>query len=151
PNEPNPHDSYGEMLRLSARAYRIMAMYATDPAAAAKDLEKAETLLAARKGTVAQSELDEEQARIWRVRAERALATGNLAAAHKAVDNLQQMAKSGGSTSIERTYQAAEGTLLASQRRYATAVPHLEEDFANPISMKVLVTAYEKSKARAQA
>src|SRR5215467_4923208 len=35
-----------------ARAYRIMAMYATDPAVAAKDLEKAESLLAARKGTV---------------------------------------------------------------------------------------------------
>lgn len=131
-----------------ARAYRIMGMYATDPAAAARDLEKAEALLMARKGAVAQSDLDEEQARIWRVRAERAVAAGNLAAARSAVDKLQQMAKTGGSTSIERNYQAAEGTLLVAQRKYAAAVPHLEEDFANPISMKVLVTAYEKSKAR---
>ena len=135
-----------------ARAYRIMAMYATDPAAATKDLAKAESLLAVRKGVVAQSDLDEEQARIWRVRAERAVAAGNLAAARSAVDQLEQMAKaSNGSISIERNYQAAEGTLLVAQHKYAAAVPHLEEDFANPISMKVLVMAYEKSKARDQA
>jgi tetratricopeptide (TPR) repeat protein len=134
-----------------ARAYRIMAMYGTDPAAAGKNLDKAEALLAARKGSVAQSDLDEEQARIWRVRAERAIAAGNLSGASKAVDNLEQMAKSGGSTSIERTYQGAEGTLLVAQRKYSAAVPHLEEDFANPVSIKVLVTAYEKSKARNQA
>ena len=134
-----------------ARAYRIMAMYATDPDAAAKDLAKAEELLAARKGAVAQSDLDEEQARIWRVRAERGVAAGNLAAARTAVDHIEQMAKSGGSTSIQRTYQGAEGELLMAQRKYAAAVPHLEEDFANPVSIKVLVTAYEKSKARSQA
>ncbi len=134
-----------------ARAYRIMAMYGTDRVAASKNLEKAEALLAARRSTVAQSDLDEEQARVWRVRAERAAAAGDIAAARKAVDNLEQMAKSGGSTSIERTYHGAEGTLLVAQRKYAAAVPHLEQDFANPVSMKVLVTAYEKSKAKTQA
>jgi tetratricopeptide (TPR) repeat protein len=134
-----------------ARAYRIMAMYATDSALAAKDLEKAESLLAARKGAVAQSDLDEEQARIWRVRAERAVAAGNLTAARNAVDKLEQMAKSGSSISIERTYQGTLGTLLVAERKYAAAVPHLEEDFANPISMKVLVTAYDRNKARDQA
>jgi tetratricopeptide (TPR) repeat protein len=40
-----------------ARAYRIMAMYATDPAAATRNLEKAQTLLAARKGAVARNVL----------------------------------------------------------------------------------------------
>src|SRR5437899_9129713 len=48
-----------------ARAYRIMAMYGVDPGANLRNLEKAEGLLAARKGSVAQSDLDEEQARIW--------------------------------------------------------------------------------------
>jgi tetratricopeptide (TPR) repeat protein len=134
-----------------ARAYRIMAMYATDPEVAATDLNKAEGLLAARKGVVAQSDLDEEQARIWRVRAERAVAAGNLAAARNAVDHLEQMAKAGSSISIERTYQGTQGTILVAERKYAAAIPHLEGDFANPISLKVLVTAYEKNKARNQA
>jgi tetratricopeptide (TPR) repeat protein len=134
-----------------ARAYRIMAMYANDPEVAAKDLNKAEGLLAARKGVVAQSDLDEEQARIWRVRAERAVAAGNLAAAHNAVDHLEEMTKAGSSISIERTYQGTQGTILVAERKYAAAIPHLAGDFANPISMKVLVTAYEKNKARNQA
>jgi tetratricopeptide (TPR) repeat protein len=134
-----------------ARAYRSMAMYGSDRSAAIKNLEKAEALLAARKGAVAQADLDEEQARVWRVRAERALAAGDVAAARKAVDSLEQMAQSAGSTSIERTYQGALGTLLVAQHKFTAAVPHLQDDFANPISMKVLVTAYEKSRARPQA
>ena len=134
-----------------ARAYRIMAMYATDQSAALKNLAKAEALLAARKGAVAQADLDDEQARIWRVRAERAATAGDFAAAGKAVASLKQMADSAGSASIERTYQGAMGTVLVAQRKFAAAVPHLEEDFANPLSMKLLVTAYEKSKARPQA
>ena len=134
-----------------ARAYRIMAMYETDEAAALKNLEKAEALLAARTGAVAQADLDDEQAHIWRVRAERAAAARDFAAAHKAVNGLEQLVAAGGSTSIVRTYQGALGTLLVAQNKYAAAVPHLEEDFANPLSMKVLVTAYEKSKAKDRA
>lgn len=134
-----------------ARAYRIMAMYAPDQNAAMKNLAKAEALLAARKGAVAQADLDDEQARIWRVRVERAAGGGDFAAANKALASLKQMADSAGSASIERTYQGAIGTVLVAQRKFAAAVPHLEEDFANPLSMKVLVTAYDKSKARSQA
>lgn len=134
-----------------ARAYRIMAMYTPDRIAAEKDLSKAEALLVARKGTVAQADLDDEQARIWRVRAERAAASGHFSAANKAIAKLEKMAAAAGSTNIERTYQGALGSVLAAQGKYAQAVPHLEEDFANPLSMRPLVTAYENSKATAQA
>jgi tetratricopeptide (TPR) repeat protein len=130
-----------------ARAHRIMAMYEPDSAAALKQLDRAEAILAARKGFVAQSDLDEETARIWRVRVERFAAAGDLAAAHKALDKLQKMASSGGSVSIERSYRGASGTLLMAEGKFAEAVPDLEEDFANPLSMKVLLTAYEKSGA----
>ena len=90
----------------------------------------------------------EEKARIWRVRVER---EGSLAAAHKALDKLEKMANSGGSVSIARTYHGAAGTLLVAQDNFSEAVPHLEEDFANPLSMKVLLTAYEKSGQTEQA
>src|SRR5262249_50397112 len=125
-----------------ARAYRIMAMYGVDPRGSTRNLEKAEKLLAERKGSVAQTDLDEEQARIWRVRVERAISTGDMPAARAALDKLQDMAKTGGSTGIERTCQGAEGTWLVAQKKYSVAIPHLEQDFANPISMKVLITAY---------
>jgi Flp pilus assembly protein TadD len=134
-----------------ARAHRIMAMYQRDSAAATKELDRAEAILAAKKSMVARSELDEEAARTWRVRVERAVADGDLAAAGKGVHALGRMASSGGNVSIERTYHGAAGTLLAAQERFAEGAAHLEEDFANPLSMRVLVTAYEKSGAGEQA
>ena len=131
-----------------ARAHRIMAMYQPDPAAARKELDRAEAILSAKKGLVAQSDLDEEKARILRVRVER---ENSLAAAQHALSQLEQMASSGGSVSIERTYDGAAGTLLVAQDNFTDAIPHLQQDFANPLSMKVLLTAYEKSGATEQA
>jgi len=134
-----------------ARAYRIMAMYEMDPATAAQNLDHAEQLLALHKDVVDPADQDEETARILRVRVERAVAAGNQADAAKAVDKLERMANSGGSVNIERTWHGAAGTLLLSQKKYAAAVIHLEADFANPISLKLLVTACEKNKAKARA
>src|SRR5262249_18337339 len=112
-----------------------------------KELHRAESILANKKGVVAQADLEEETARIWRVRVERATADGDLAAAHKAVDKLEKMANSGGSVSISRTYHGAAGTLRLAEEKFADAISHLEDDFANPLSMKLLLTAYEKSGA----
>jgi tetratricopeptide (TPR) repeat protein len=128
-----------------ARAYRIMAMYQADRASALKNLDKAEAVLAARNGALAQSDVDEEEARIWRVRAERAIAAGDLTAAADAVSKLEKMANVGGSIAIERTYQGAYGTLLAAQKKFDDAINELQEDFANPVSMQALLNSYEKS------
>jgi tetratricopeptide (TPR) repeat protein len=128
-----------------ARAYRIMAMYETDQTAAENNLEQAEGLLAVKKRALARSDVDEEKARILRVRAERAIAAGNLATAADDVKKLEHMANTGGSIAIERTYHGAAGTLLLAQKKYAEAISQLEADFANPVSMKVLLTAYEQS------
>ncbi len=57
-----------------ARAYRIMAMYQTDHDIAAKELDQAEAVLAANKEAVAKADMDEERARIMRVRLEHAVA-----------------------------------------------------------------------------
>src|SRR5262249_61747039 len=107
-----------------ARAYRIMAMYGTDSAKATQDLNHAEELLAAHKDIVDEADLNEEAARIWRVRTERAVAAGNQTEARKAVDKLEQMAGSGGSINIERTWHGSAGTLLVAQKKYAAAIPH---------------------------
>lgn len=134
-----------------ARAYRIKAMYAPDPANAAQNLAHAEERLAAHKDIVDQADLNEEQARIWRVRVERAVSAGNHADAAKALASLERMASTGGSINIERTWHGAAGTLLLAQKKYVAAIPHLEADFANPMSLKLLVLACEKNKVKARA
>jgi tetratricopeptide (TPR) repeat protein len=134
-----------------ARAYRCMAMYQSDSALANKYLDQADALLAQREGVVAKVDLDEEHARILRVRVERNLPANAKAAlkhlAHAAFDELEKMANSGASVNVQRTYGGAAGALLMAQEKYKAAIPHLEDDYINPLSMKLLVTAYRKTKA----
>jgi tetratricopeptide (TPR) repeat protein len=133
-----------------ARAHRIMAMYQRDHAAAAAELDKADAILAEKKDAVAKADLDEERARILRVRVEHAIARNDLAGAQKVLADLEAMANSG-SFAIQRTYSGAAGTLLLARKKYRDAAAQLEQDFTNPISMKLLVAAYQKSSAKAPA
>jgi tetratricopeptide (TPR) repeat protein len=134
-----------------ARAHRVMAMYEPDQAAAMKNLDQAEALLAAASGKVAQLDLDEEKAHVLRVRVERALALGDRSTARKLVAELENMASQGSSINTQRIYHGAAGTLLVAEMKYADAIPHLEEDVANPLSMKLLITAYRKTGASDEA
>ncbi len=133
-----------------ARAHRVMAMYGPDAAAANKHLDQADAILTAKKDSVAKADLDEERARILRVRVERNLPAKPAASspvADAALANLKKMAESSASVNIQRTYNGAEGALLMAQQKYKAAIPYLEEDYINPLSMKLLVTAYRKTKA----
>jgi len=130
-----------------ARAHRVMAMYEPDQAAALKNLDAAESLLAAASGRVAQLELDEEKAQALRVRVERALAGEDFIAAGKFVKKLEKMATPASSVNTKRIHHGAAGTLLVAQMKYADAIAELEEDPANPLSMKLLITAYRKTGA----
>jgi len=134
-----------------ARAHRVMAMYEPDQAAAMKNLDQAEALLAAASGIVAQLDLDEEKAHVLRVRVERALALGDRSTARKLVAELEKVASPVSSVNTQRIYHGAAGTLLVAQMKYADAIPHLEEDLANPLSMKLLITAYRKTGASDEA
>lgn len=133
-----------------ARAYRIMAMYQADHDTAAKELDQAESVLAANKDAVAQADLDEERARILRVRVEHAVARKDLGAAQKLLAELQKMATSG-SISIQRTYSGAAGSLLLAQKKYHDATVELEQDFMNPVSIRLLIAADRKANAKAAA
>jgi tetratricopeptide (TPR) repeat protein len=134
-----------------ARAHRMMAMYEPDQAAAMKNLDQAEALLAAASGSIAQLDLDEEEAHVLRVRIERALAFGDRSTAQRLLVELEKMASSGSSINTQRTYHGAAGTLFVAQMKFADAIPHLEEDVANPLSMKLLITAYRKTGASDEA
>jgi tetratricopeptide (TPR) repeat protein len=138
-----------------ARAYRIMAMYQSDQAVANKYLDQADALLTAKKDAVAKADLDEEHARILRVRVERNLPNPKAApqntTGQDALSELEQLAGSSASIAIQRTYNGAQGAFLVSQLKYKAAIPYLQEDYMNPLSMRLLVAAYRKTKAVAEA
>jgi len=90
-------------------------------------------------------ELDEEKAQILRVRVERAVAANDFSAAGKFVAKLEKMASPASSVNTKRISHGAAGTLLVAQAKYAEAVAELEEDPANPLSMKLLITAYRET------
>ena len=133
-----------------ARAYRIMAMFERDHATAAAQLGRAESILTQKADVVAKSDLDEERARILRVRVEQAVAANDLVGAKKTLADLEKMGTTG-SISIQRTFAGAAGTVLLAQKKYRDASGQLEQDFINPISMKLLVTAYQKAGDKAKA
>jgi Tfp pilus assembly protein PilF len=139
-----------------ARAYRMMAMYQPDGALANKYLDQADAMLTARKDSVAKADLEEEHARILRARLERNLTASPKAAAQSAVaeaalEELRNMAESSASANIQRAYDGAQGAFLIAQQKYKAAIPYLEEDYINPLSMRLLVAAYRKTKASANA
>jgi hypothetical protein len=124
-----------------------MAMYQADHDTAAKELDEAESVLGSNKDAVAQADLDEERARILRVRVEHAIARKDMGTAQKLLAELQKMASSG-SISIQRTYSGAAGTLLLAQKKYRDAAAQLEQDFMNPVSIRLLITAEQKANAK---
>jgi hypothetical protein len=127
------------------RAHRVMAMYEPDQAAAVKNLDQADALLAAARGKVSQLDWNEEKAHIVRVRVERAISSGDLTTAAKQLAGLEKMASAGGSVNLQRTYDGAAGTLLFAEKKYSDAIPELEDDIANPLSMKMLISAYHET------
>jgi tetratricopeptide (TPR) repeat protein len=133
-----------------ARAHRIIAMYQRDRAVAMAELGSAEAILAEKQDVLAKSDLAEERARILRVRIENAVANKDFPAAQKVLAELEKLANSG-SISIQRTYAGAAGTLLLAQKKYRDAAAELEQDFVNPMSIRLLVTAYQKSGAKLSA
>lgn len=128
-----------------ARAYRVMAMYEPNQAAAMKNLDRAEVLLTKSSRRVSRLDLNEEKAHILRVRVERALAAGDRSAAEKLVAKLEKLASPGSGVSTQRIYHGAAGTLLLEQKKFSDAISQLAEDGANPISMKLLISAYRQT------
>jgi tetratricopeptide (TPR) repeat protein len=128
-----------------ARAYRVMAMYEPNQAAATKNLDRADVLLTKASRRVSQLDLNEEKAHILRERVERALAVGDRSAAEKSVAELEKLASPGSGINTQRIYHGAAGTLLLDREKFSDAVSQLAEDVANPISMKLLISAYRQT------
>jgi tetratricopeptide (TPR) repeat protein len=129
-----------------AQAHRMMSLYQTDDAEALRRLQAAEDALSFQAG-MADSDREEERARILRYRAVRAAHAGNQELADKTLAQLEEMSSSGRSTNIQESYHGAAGTLLMAKQKVKDAIPHLEEDTDNPYSMELLSRAYGETGA----
>jgi tetratricopeptide (TPR) repeat protein len=127
-----------------AEAYRSMALYQKDSATAFELLARAETVLH-EDHKVPQSLLNEELAAVWRAETERAVKDGNLYQAKVTLSKLEQMSGSTGDVLVEVAHHGAAGAVALAEGNYDQAIGYLEDDSTNPISMRELVVAYERS------
>lgn len=138
------------LARLEAEAHRIFALYEPDPKVALKHIQAAESALK-EAHPISAADRDEEQALVLRVRATRLAEAQDLQSASAVVDELEDMASNGRSQIIQLAWEGASGSLLFAQAKYAEAIPALEDDASNPLSLKLLWSAYRKTGAESQA
>jgi tetratricopeptide (TPR) repeat protein len=131
------------MSQLEADTYRQMAMYQPDPKQALMFVSKAEAALKDGRNSMPAS-IHQEQAQILRVRVEIAVKTGNRQTVNTVLARLDEMSSSSTDRLIDTAYHGAAGAALFSQHKYDEAISHLEEDKNNPLSLKLLASAYQK-------
>jgi tetratricopeptide (TPR) repeat protein len=127
-----------------ADTYRQMAIYQTDAKRALQLLDKADAALQEHKNAT-DTGIEQESAQILRARVELAVRTGDKKAAESSLDRVDQMAQTSNDRLIESAYHGAAAALFYSEGNYDRAIEHLEEDADNPLSVELLVDAYEKS------
>jgi len=143
------HARAAGLARLEAEADRVLAMSEADAKPALKHLQAAQKVLQQSRD-LSQSDRNEEVARILRVKAWRLAEEGQMDSAHEAVQQLGAMAD-GKSRIVMLCYQGAAGAVLATEGKSAEAIPYLEEDSTDPVSMRLLWKAYSATGAAQQA
>lgn len=126
-----------------ADTYRQMAMCEQNPKQAMTYLGKAEAATQDGKNAL-KIAISQELAQILRARVELAVKIGNKELANSNLARLKKMSESSDDKLIESAYHGAAGAVLFSQHKYDQAISHLEEDTSNPLSLKLLATAYQK-------
>jgi tetratricopeptide (TPR) repeat protein len=144
------HAHHAGLAVLEAEAQRTLALYEPDYKAALKHLDAGTEALQEHR-SISRSDHDDELARLLRVKASRAAEAQATTTAQDAVKQLEAMAQTSRSQVVQLSYHAAAGAVIAAQGNYAEAVPHLEEDSADPLSMRLLWQAYEKTGANSRA
>jgi tetratricopeptide (TPR) repeat protein len=137
------HAHTKKISQVEADTYRQMAMYQPHSHQALLFLAKAENAL--HQGNNATPGLiQQELAQILRARVELAIRIADEQMADANLAELAKLSENSSDKLIETTYHGAAGALLFSGQDYKDAVLHLEEDIHNPLSLKLLVTAYRQ-------
>lgn len=129
---------------LEAEADRDMALIEPDNQQSLRFLDRANAALAAASNSPS-AEFHQVQAEVLRVRAVRLAAAGNAAAGEQGLKQLEQLMNLTHGSALRRSYAGAMGGVFLAGQKYGQAIPYLEEDSGNPLSMRGLITAYEKA------
>jgi tetratricopeptide (TPR) repeat protein len=127
-----------------AMSYRIMSEYDPDLSGFMKHSRDAELALTT-KSDISVSDREQEMARVLKVRAVWAATFDKMDTANEALRKLADMAGNTRDTVIQQVNEGAIGGVLCAQKKYAEAIPHLEEDQANPLSAAQLLVAYRET------
>ncbi len=133
-----------------AEAYRFMASYQTDGAKALELLKKAEEVLH-EKHSLPKSAQQQELAVVLRERVARTAHDGNNELADATLKQLHELVDSTHDQLVQIAYDGAAGAALVEQGKYDEALTHLAEDNRNPISVNLMVRAYQKTGDKARA
>lgn len=132
-----------------AEAHRDMALFNPEAKAALRDIDHARTALMTHE--FARGDRDNELASILFARAFIAARAGMENEVQKALEPLAVMARSSRSNLVQNCFHSANGALLLVQGKYAEAIPELEEDSQDPLTLQLLASAQSKSGQSAEA
>jgi tetratricopeptide (TPR) repeat protein len=135
-----------------AEIHRTMALFSPNPTVAFKELDEArEDLSETRKAKLLSGDRDIELASILQTRAFIAVNAGKTDVAQAALKLLAEMAQTSRSLPVQNSYHSANGAVLLAQGDYAGAIPELQEDAQNPLSLQLLAEAQAKAGQSADA
>ncbi|HEY3930302.1 MAG TPA: tetratricopeptide repeat protein [Candidatus Koribacter sp.] len=127
-----------------AMTNRIMSEYDPELSGILEHSEDAERALAA-KNDISATDRDEEMALVLKTRADQAAIFGDMDLANRTLKQLAEIAAGSRDGVILQANEGAIGGVLWAQKKYAEAIPHLEEDQANPLSAARLLIAYRQA------
>ncbi len=133
-----------------AEIYRTMALFNPSPAGALRDLDSAHAVLN-ETHKLLPGDRDIELASILQTRAILAASAGKTEAAVAALKPLSEMAQKSRSTPVQKSFHSATGAVLFVKGDYAAAIPELQEDSYNPLSLRLLADAQAKAGQAAEA
>jgi tetratricopeptide (TPR) repeat protein len=130
--------------KTEAMSYRVMSECDPDIAGILHHSHDAEEALT-EKTDISGRDRDEETARVLQVRAVQAASFGKMDVANASLQKLAEMASNSRDSVILTANEGAIGGVLWAQKKYTEAIPHLEEDQANPLSAARLAMAYRET------
>jgi tetratricopeptide (TPR) repeat protein len=160
--EDNSHRARQEMLKLAAQSHaqglpqqeaeihRTMAIFNESPAGALQDLDAAHAVLTDTHHIMS-GDRDNELAAVLQTRALIAADAGKKEVAQAALKPLATMAQTSRSAAVQKAYHSANGAVLYVKGDYAGAIPELQEDSLNPLSLRLLAEAQTKAGQAADA
>ena len=137
------YTSAHKMPQAEAETYRQMAMYQRDPRRSLELLDQAERSIH-RGQNAMRTSVDQELAMVLRTRVEEALKAGDKSLAHATLAQLAKLNDSDDNI-IQTEYEGASGAVLFAAHKYKLSIPHLEQDTENPLSLRLLASAYRRA------